>query len=71
MCVIVGIKKLRDPQGISSLNIIVSIADHSHTVLLGDPEGSPSKIAIKVHYDCKVPVYMGIKVMTQHFCQST
>ena len=43
-------KKLRDPQGISSSNVIVSITDHSHTFLFRDPEGSPLKIAIKVYY---------------------
>ena len=43
-------KELRDPQGISSSNIIVLITDHSHTFLFGDPEGSPSKIVIKVYH---------------------
>ena len=46
--------------GISSSNVIVLIADHSHIVLLADPEGSPLKIAIEVYY----VKYMGIKVMT-------
>ena len=35
--------------------------------MLGDPKGSHSKIAIKVCYVKS----MGIKVMTQQFCQST
>ena len=43
-------KKLQDPQGIVSLNVITSISNHSHTLLFGDPEGSPSKIANKVYY---------------------
>ena len=60
-------KKLQDSQGISGSNVIISIADHGHTFLFGDPEGSPSKITIKVYYEKS----MGIKVMTQHFCQST
>ena len=34
--------------------------------LLVDPEGSPSKIAIEVHY----VKYVGIKMMTKHFCLS-
>ena len=54
----VEVKKLRDPQGISSSNVIVSIADHSHD----HPRKSPSTFTVK---------YMEIKVMTQHFCLST
>ena len=62
-------KKLWYRQSISNSNFIDSITAHSHTfnLLLWDPEGSPSKIAIKVYYEKS----MGIKVMTQHFCQST
>ena len=59
-------KKLRDPRGISSSNDVVSITDYDHTILLGNPKGSPSKIVIEAHY----VKYMGIKVMTQHFCLS-
>ena len=47
-------KKLWGPRGISSSNVIVSIANHSHTFLFGDPEGSPLKIAIKIYYICEV-----------------
>ena len=64
MCVIMGVspygccvetKKLWDPQGISSSNVIVLIADHSHTSFAWKSQGITLEIAIKVHYikfDC-------------------
>ena len=65
--IMVEARKLWDPQGICTSNVIVSITDHTTVVLLGDPERSPSKIIIEVHY----VKYVEIKVMTQHFCLST
>ena len=41
-------KILRDPQGIPILNNVASITDHSHVIFVWGPEGSPSKITIKV-----------------------
>ena len=41
---------------------VLSVIVTSFFQALGDPKGSPSKIAVKVHY----VKYMGIKVMTQH-----
>ena len=46
-------QKLRGPQGISSLNSVVSITDTVIYILFGDPEGS----LLKFYY----VKYMGIK----------
>ena len=42
--------KIAGPQEISSLNILVSIADHSHTILAWGSQGITLKIAVKIHY---------------------
>ena len=60
-------KNLRDSQGISSLNVIVLIADHSHTVFAW---GSGGITFENRHRSSLYVKYMGIKVMTQHFCLS-
>ena len=59
-------KKKVYPWGVSSLTVIVSIADHNHTFFVWDLEGSPLKITIKVYYVKS----MGIKLMTSIFVRA-
>ena len=60
-------KKQRDPQGFTSLTVVVSIACPIHIVWNRNPGGSPLKITIKVYYVKS----MGIKVRTQQFVLGT
>ena len=65
ICSVEAKEKLWGLQRISSWNVIVPITDHSHTFIVTGSWGILLKIAIKVYYEKS----MGIKVMTQHFCQ--